>query len=143
MGQPRLLGCNRSRGTADPRRVPRRSGRDQPEVDRQGVSHQLNNSSQWLVRLRWVLSKRTDNWSATSLRQPLVQSRDRLIKHIRLCWLLLAESHLTRRLFGCIVRWIGRALALATGQSLAAGRPNSQDEMMLGGRVEKSVSETD
>jgi hypothetical protein len=38
----------------------------------------------------------------------------RLIKHARYYRLLLAESHLTRRLFGSMVRRID-ALALATG----------------------------
>ena len=31
----------------------------------------------------------------------------RLLKHARYDWLLLAESHLTRRLFGAMVRRIG------------------------------------
>ena len=40
------------------------------------------------------------NWSLTSLQQRLVKIGGRLIKHARYYWLLLAESHLTRRLFG-------------------------------------------
>jgi hypothetical protein len=39
-------------------------------------------------------------WSLTSLQQPLVKTEYRLIKHTRYCWLVLAESHVTRRLFG-------------------------------------------
>jgi hypothetical protein len=38
------------------------------------------------------------------LQQRLVKTRGRLIKHARYYWLLLAESHLTRRLFGSMVR---------------------------------------
>ena len=40
------------------------------------------------------------NWSLTSLQQRLVKTGGRLIKHARNYWLLLAESYLTRRLFG-------------------------------------------
>jgi hypothetical protein len=40
------------------------------------------------------------NWSLTSLQQRLVKTGGRLIKHARYYWLLLAEGHLTRRLFG-------------------------------------------
>jgi hypothetical protein len=46
-----------------------------------------------------VLPKRIENWSLTSLQQRLVKTGGRLIKHARYYWLLLAESHLTRRLF--------------------------------------------
>src|ERR1039457_3205212 len=35
--------------------------------------------------------------------QRLVKSGGRLVKHVRYYWLMLAESHLTRRLFGSIV----------------------------------------
>lgn len=41
-----------------------------------------------------------------SLQQRLVKTGGRLIKHARYYWLLLAEGHLTRRLFGAMVRWI-------------------------------------
>jgi len=47
-----------------------------------------------------VLPKRVDHWSLTSLQQRLVKTGRRLIKHARYYWLLLAESHLTRGLFG-------------------------------------------
>ena len=40
----------------------------------------------------------------TSLQQRLVKTGGRLVKHARYYWLLLAESHLTRRLFGSMVR---------------------------------------
>jgi hypothetical protein len=42
----------------------------------------------------------------TSLRQRLVKTGGRLVKHARYYWLLLAESHLTRLLFGGMVRRI-------------------------------------
>ena len=50
-----------------------------------------------------LLPRQIGNWSLTSLQQRLVKSGGRLIKHARYYWLLLAESHLTRRLFGSIV----------------------------------------
>ena len=55
---------------------------------------------------RLLVPKRIDGWSLTSLQQRLVKTGGRLIKHARYYWLLLAESHLTRRLFGCMVRRI-------------------------------------
>jgi hypothetical protein len=39
----------------------------------------------------------------TSLEQRLVKTDGRLVKHARYFWLLLAEGHLTRRLFGAIL----------------------------------------
>ena len=63
---------------------------------------------------RLVLPKRIDNWSLTSLQQRLVKTGGGLIKHARYYWLLLAESHLTRRLFGAMVGRI-TALPVATG----------------------------
>ena len=52
---------------------------------------------------RLVLPKRIENWSLTSLQQRLAKTGGRLGKHARYSWLLLAESHLTRRLFGAMV----------------------------------------
>ena len=52
---------------------------------------------------RLVLPQRIGNWSLTSLQQRLVKTDGRLVKHARHHWLLLAESHLTRRLFGAMV----------------------------------------
>jgi hypothetical protein len=63
---------------------------------------------------RLVLPKRVDGWSLSSLQQRLVKTGGRLIKHARYCWLLLAESHLTRRLFGSMVRGIA-SLPLPAG----------------------------
>jgi hypothetical protein len=56
------------------------------------------------LRRRLALPKRIDTWSLVSLQQRLVKTGDRLIKHARYFWLLLAEGHLTRRLFGAILR---------------------------------------
>jgi hypothetical protein len=63
---------------------------------------------------RLVLPKRIDNWSLTSLQQRLVKTGGRLVKHARYYWLMLAESHLTRRLFGSMVRRIA-SLPLPAG----------------------------
>jgi hypothetical protein len=63
---------------------------------------------------RLVLPKRIDNWSLTSLQQRLKKTGGRLVKHARYYWLLLAESHLTRRLFRAMVGRIA-ALPVATG----------------------------
>ena len=63
---------------------------------------------------RLVLPKRIDSWSLTSVQQRLVKTGGRLVKHARFYWLLLAESHLTRRLFGAMLRRIG-ALPSPTG----------------------------
>ena len=48
---------------------------------------------------RLGLPTRVATWSLTSLQQRLVKTGGQLIKHARYYWLLLAESHLTRRLF--------------------------------------------
>jgi len=55
---------------------------------------------------RLALPKGIGNWSLTSLQQRLVKTGGRLIKHARYYWLLLAESHLTRRLFRGMLRKI-------------------------------------
>ncbi len=54
-----------------------------------------------------------DNWPLMSLQQRLVKTGGRLVKHARYRWLLLAEGHLTRRLFESTVRRI-EALPLPT-----------------------------
>ena len=60
------------------------------------------------------LPKEIGNWSLTSLQQQLMKTGGRLIKHARYYWLLLAESHLTRRLFTGMLRKIA-TLPLPTG----------------------------
>ena len=56
---------------------------------------------------RLVLPKRVGNWSLTGLQQRLVKTGGRQVWHARYYWMLLAEGHLTRRLFGAMVRRIG------------------------------------
>jgi hypothetical protein len=63
---------------------------------------------------RLALPKRIENWSLTSLQQRLVKTGGRLVKHARYYWLMLAEGHLTRRLFGSMVRRIA-TLSLPAG----------------------------
>ena len=58
---------------------------------------------------RLAMPRRIGNWSLTSLQQRLVKTGGRLVKHARYYWLFLAESHLTRRLFGAM---LGRIAAL-------------------------------
>ncbi len=58
---------------------------------------------------RLALPKRIGTWSLTSLQQRLVKTGGRLIRHARYYWLLLAESHLPRRLFGSM---LGKMAAL-------------------------------
>jgi Transposase DDE domain group 1 len=62
---------------------------------------------------RLALPKGIGNWSLTSLQQRLVKTGGRLIKHARYYWLLLAESHLTRRLFGGMLRRIATVASAA------------------------------
>ena len=63
---------------------------------------------------RLVLLRRIENWSLTSLQQRLVKTGGRLVKHARYYWLMLAEGHLTRRLFGAMVQRIA-ALPVPAG----------------------------
>jgi hypothetical protein len=62
---------------------------------------------------RLALPRRIGNWSLTSLQQRLVKTGGRLIQHARYYWLLLAESHLTRRLFAGMLVWCSTADAAA------------------------------
>ena len=55
---------------------------------------------------RLALPRRIRNWSLISLQQRLVKTGGRLVKHARYYWLLLAEGHLNRRLFGSMLRMI-------------------------------------
>ncbi|MBI3669364.1 MAG: transposase [Acidobacteria bacterium] len=66
----------------------------------------------WSGRL--ALPNRIRNWSLTSLRQRLVKTGGRLVKHARYYWLLLAEGQLTRQRFGSVLRMIA-GLPLPTG----------------------------
>jgi Transposase DDE domain group 1 len=55
---------------------------------------------------RLALPAPIGRWSLTSLQQRLVKTGGRLIQHARYYWLLLAEGHLTRRLFAGMLRKI-------------------------------------
>jgi len=61
-----------------------------------------------------ALPQRIGNWSLTSLQQRLVKTGGRLVKHARYYWLLLAEGHLTRRLFGAMLQRMA-ALTIRAG----------------------------
>ena len=50
-----------------------------------------------------MLPQRIEKWSLTSLQQRLVKTGGRLVKHARYYWLLLAEGHRPRKLFGAMV----------------------------------------
>jgi hypothetical protein len=63
---------------------------------------------------RLVLPQRIEKWSLTSLQQRLVKTGGRLVKHARYYWLLLAEGHLSQRLFVAMLRRLG-ALSLPAG----------------------------
>jgi hypothetical protein len=52
---------------------------------------------------RLAVPRRLGNWSLTSLQQRLAKTGGRLVKHARYYWLLLTESHLTRRLFASML----------------------------------------
>ena len=49
---------------------------------------------------RLGLPQRIRSWSLTSLQHRLMKTGGRLVKHARYYWLLLAEGHLNRKLFG-------------------------------------------
>ncbi len=49
---------------------------------------------------RLGLPSRIKSWSLTSLQHRLMKTGGRLVKHARYYWLLLAEGHLNRKLFG-------------------------------------------
>jgi hypothetical protein len=56
------------------------------------IAHNLEGNLSLLTRVA--------TWSLTGLQERLAKTGGRLIKHARYDWLLLAESHLTRLLFG-------------------------------------------
>ena len=60
---------------------------------------------------RLGLPNRIKSWSLTSLQQRLMKTGGRLVKHARYYWLLLAEGHLNRRLFGDMLHRIWGAAA--------------------------------
>jgi len=89
-------------GVADPGPEPQGIDSDQPGATRLWLSAIAYNLGNLWRRLG--LPKRIDTWSLTSLQQRPMKTGGRLVKHARFYWLLLAEGHLTRRLFGAIVQ---------------------------------------
>ena len=81
---------------------------------------------------RWAVPRRIGKWTLTSLQQ-------RLVKHARYYWLLLAESHLTRRLFGSMLR---RIAALAVPAGVALSRWQVKNLVKKGGRDGKVSEES-
>ena len=77
---------------------------------------------------RLVLPKRIDHWSLTRVQQRLVQPGGRLVKHARDHWLLLAESHLTRRLFGVLLRRIWALPIPASSRSTSAAKNGGESK---------------
>ena len=71
------------------------------EVQLSVVAYNLGN-----LWRRLVLPARIEAWSLTSLQQRLVKTGGRLVKHARYYWLMVAESHLTRRLFRSMLQRI-------------------------------------
>ena len=63
---------------------------------------------------RLGLPNRIKSWSLTSLQHRLMKTGGRLVKHARYYWLLLAEGHFNRRLFGDMLHRIW-ALPLPSG----------------------------
>jgi hypothetical protein len=63
---------------------------------------------------RLGLPYRIKSWSLTSLQHRLLKTGGRLVKHARYYWLLLAEGHLNRKLFGEMLHKIW-ALPLPSG----------------------------
>jgi hypothetical protein len=82
------------------------------------------------------LPKKVEKWSLTSLQQRLVKTGGRLIKHARYYWRLLAECHLTRRLFGSMLRQIS---GFATASRIGAVARRNQSGRRRG--VAEEVSE--
>ena len=74
--RPAIYEAQEARGVQDAIRIP--------------ANKHLELEIEDLLWRRLVLPKRIERWSLTSLQQ-------RLVKHARYYWLLLAESHLTRR----------------------------------------------
>jgi len=66
---------------------------------------------------------RYSEFGVPGLQQRLMKTGGRLIKHARYYWLMLAESHLTRRLFGAMARRIA-ALLVPTDKPRQGEKPS-------------------
>jgi hypothetical protein len=98
--------------------------------------HRLRSNEVWLLltiaacsrgNLWWrlVLPRRVGKRSLTSLLQRMVKTGGRLVKHARYYWLMLAEGHLSRRLFGVMVLRI-TALPVPDGWAELANNKDDQ-----------------
>jgi Transposase DDE domain group 1 len=106
-----VVRCDHTRGTAEPwikagqqavKMTRLRCHRCRSHEVRLGLSviaYHLGN-----LWRRLVLPQRIDHWSLTRVPQRLVKTGGRLVTHARYSWLMLAESQLTRRRFGSMVR---------------------------------------
>ena len=83
-------------------------------LEERGVKYAIRIAANGNLGRQLVRPQRIRNWSLTSLQQRLVKTGGPLVKHGRYYWLLLAESHLTRRLFASMLRRI-LALPLPVG----------------------------
>ena len=88
---------------------------------------------------RLVLPTRVETWSLTSLQQRLVKTGGRPVKHARYYWLLLAEGHLTRRLFGAMLDRIW-ALTVPTGDDRAVYAVGGNEETAQDGSSVEEIS---
>ena len=86
-------------------------------------------------RLR--LPQRIKSWSLTSLQHRLMKTGGRLVKHALYYWLLLAEGHLSRKLFGDMLRRIWVATCARRVTSTAR---NSQRTRVAEGRRGRGVA---
>jgi hypothetical protein len=85
-----------------------------------------------------VLPERVEKWSLTSLQQRSVKTGGCLIKLARYCWLMLAESHLTRRLFVAMLRRVA-VLPVPTGQSVLLAGENLAKEKAGTARCKRNL----
>ena len=84
----------------------------------------------WSAATRLGLPSRIKSWPLTSLQHRLMKTGGRLVKHARYYWLLLAEGHLNRRLFGEMLARLA-ALPVPGGVMRPARR---QPELAVAGR---------
>jgi hypothetical protein len=88
---------------------------------------------------RLALPSPVANWSLTSLQQRLVKTGGRPIQHTRYYWLLLAGSHLTRRLFAGMLRKIAALPSPAVSGEARSGAV-VEDGACLAGEVSADAS---
>ena len=92
---------------------------------------------------RRVLPQRIGNWSWTSLQQRLLKTGGRLVKQARYYWLLLAESHLTRRLFaGMLGRTDGPPLSECPTMLANYTNTDASCRFVLGNPDNKNLGQT-